>query len=246
MHILIFDISGKFAHFRKYYTNSSSLTYSVPPRTTVIGLMAAILGFERDSYYEKYTRENTRIAIKKLSKNRRIMQTLNYIKADTMGKLVTPKDHTQIPFEILTSDRNVRYRIYLSIDDEKDFEQLENRIKNKKYVYAPFMGAAPFNCKIDFINATDELSKLKNEFAYIDTVVNINNIEPSSIQINEESTLLREKMPSNFGKDRVIKAVDSYIFDEKGSKIKMKVKSDAYKINYRINNEKITENIVFM
>ena len=51
MDLLVFDISGKFAHFRKYYTNSSSLTYLVPPRTSIYGLIAGILGLERDSYY---------------------------------------------------------------------------------------------------------------------------------------------------------------------------------------------------
>ena len=44
---VIFDIEGKFAHFRKIYTNSSSLSYLVPPRTTVQGIIAAMLGYER-------------------------------------------------------------------------------------------------------------------------------------------------------------------------------------------------------
>ena len=49
MKIIVFDIKGKFAHFRKFYTNSSSLTYGIPPRTAICGILAAILGLERDS-----------------------------------------------------------------------------------------------------------------------------------------------------------------------------------------------------
>lgn len=30
MDILAFDISGKFAHFRKFFANNTALTYSIP------------------------------------------------------------------------------------------------------------------------------------------------------------------------------------------------------------------------
>ncbi|BBD73350.1 hypothetical protein HS1genome_1739 [Sulfodiicoccus acidiphilus] len=53
MRLLRVRIKGKMAHFRKVYSNSTSLSYYFPPRTTVLGIMAAALGMERDSYYEK-------------------------------------------------------------------------------------------------------------------------------------------------------------------------------------------------
>ncbi|KPA09783.1 CRISPR-associated protein Cas5 domain protein, partial [Candidatus Magnetomorum sp. HK-1] len=37
--ILSFRLNGRFAHFRKFYTNSSSLSYFVPPRTAIIGML---------------------------------------------------------------------------------------------------------------------------------------------------------------------------------------------------------------
>jgi CRISPR-associated protein Cas5h len=84
MDIIIFEISGKFAHFRKFYTNSSSLSYSVPSRTTVEGIIAAILGLERDTYYEKLSLDNCKIAIEKVNKTRKINQSLNYGYSDFM------------------------------------------------------------------------------------------------------------------------------------------------------------------
>ena len=62
---VIFDIESKYAHFRKVYTNSSSLTYSVPPRTTLEGIIAAILGYERDTYYKMLDSSSVNIAVKK-------------------------------------------------------------------------------------------------------------------------------------------------------------------------------------
>ncbi len=37
-------MKGKRAHFRRFYTNSSALTYPVPPPTTLQGLLGAALG----------------------------------------------------------------------------------------------------------------------------------------------------------------------------------------------------------
>ena len=49
MQVLTFDLVGKMAHFRKYYANNTAMSFSVPPRTTLMGVLAAILGLPRDS-----------------------------------------------------------------------------------------------------------------------------------------------------------------------------------------------------
>jgi len=42
---LVFDISASYGHFKKPYTTTSPLTYSIPTRTAVSGIIAAVLGF---------------------------------------------------------------------------------------------------------------------------------------------------------------------------------------------------------
>ena len=46
--ILIFDIQSEYGHFRKYNTTTSPLTYSIPTRTAIAGILGAILGMERE------------------------------------------------------------------------------------------------------------------------------------------------------------------------------------------------------
>jgi len=53
MKALSFRIMGAMAHFRKVFSNSTSMSYYFPPRTTVMGIIAAAMGKERDSYYEE-------------------------------------------------------------------------------------------------------------------------------------------------------------------------------------------------
>jgi len=119
MQIVVFDLIGKIAHFRKYYTNSSSLTYAFPPRTTITGIIAGILGFERDSYYEKFSIQNTKISVSLKSPVRTLMETVNYVWAEKPSDLnLSAGKHTQIPVEIIVPKEwndNIRYRIFLHI-----------------------------------------------------------------------------------------------------------------------------------
>jgi CRISPR-associated protein Cas5h len=242
--LLVFDVKGKFAHFRKFYTNSSSLSYSVPPRTTVAGMIAAILGLERDSYYTDFSKENVKIAVRKMSVNRKLMVTMNYIKATNINEVIKAKEHTQIPLELLTSEENVCYRIYVNIKDAKLMKELEKRLEEKKYFYAPYLGAAPFNCKFDFIGKINGVihKDMKKEIE-VSSVINSDYIVDESIDVlSPNLCLIKEKMPCDFLEGRVIKKADSYILNENCESIKLKVKEEYVNLEY----QGITENIVFM
>jgi CRISPR-associated protein Cas5h len=77
--LIIFDLAGAYGMFRKFYTNSSSLSYPFPPRTTIAGLIAGIMGYERDSYAEELGLDRCRIAVSVRVPVRRTMQRVNYV-----------------------------------------------------------------------------------------------------------------------------------------------------------------------
>ena len=52
MNLIVFDIWGDYAYFRRGYTTTSTLTYPFPSRTTIAGFIAGILGYPRNSYYD--------------------------------------------------------------------------------------------------------------------------------------------------------------------------------------------------
>ncbi|ABS60789.1 type I-B CRISPR-associated protein Cas5b [Fervidobacterium nodosum] len=236
MEFLVFDIKGKFAHFRKFYTNSSSLSYSIPPRTTLEGIIAAILGFERDSYYEILNAQKLNIGLKKATPTRKIIQTLNYIKAKTPSNVYDPDEHTQIPFEIITSNDKVIYRVYVNHVDQTIMEDLEYRLKNNKFCYIPYFGVAPFNISIDLKGKFQAEPKFSEDFVKVSSVIRRNLI--SSLKVEEEVILLKEKMPRDFSRERTVIEMEDYIFEESGKAIEVKLNSHYYVIN--------EENIVLM
>lgn len=63
MKFLVFDFKGKFVYFRKFYINFLLFLYLVLLRIVIEGVVAVILGFERDSYYEEFLVENFLIVV---------------------------------------------------------------------------------------------------------------------------------------------------------------------------------------
>ena len=53
MKCLVFDIKGDYGHFKKYYTTSSPLTFSIP-RTTVSGMIGALIGLDKEEYLKYF------------------------------------------------------------------------------------------------------------------------------------------------------------------------------------------------
>ncbi|HBM74862.1 MAG TPA: type I-B CRISPR-associated protein Cas5 [Clostridiaceae bacterium] len=243
MDIIIFDLRGRFAHFRKFYTNSSSLSYAIPPRTAVMGIVAAILGLPRDSYYERFSREKMYIAVRKMNSTRNIMQTVNYIKATDDKSVMLPKEHTQIPFEIVTGKNGVTYRIYVHNEDKELMNELMYRCMNRKPYFSPYLGAAPFGCNISFIARTNGKLLQDSNYIEISSAANTSNIMDGGLQIGEEDImLLKEKMPSEILNDRVLTKASSYLFDSHGNSLRLKLTCGFYHLNYG----KTSENILFM
>jgi len=236
--VIVFDIKGRFAHFRKFYSNSSSLTYGIPPRTTLAGIVAAILGYERDEYYQVLDSDKLYITAKKLTTTSKIIQTLNYIRAENMKDIMIPKQYTQVPFEILTSENGVAYRVYLFHENKNIFDEIEERLINQRFVYPPSLGAVNFHSSINYVDTIDAIAVSSSDFISISTPIRVDNLKELKIS-SYRGRLIKEKMVVNFDTNRIAKEIASYIYDDDGNEIVAKVGDRIYQLSDG-------ENIVFM
>ena len=55
MNIVQFRYYGKFAHFLRAEANANGVTYPLPPRTVLLGLVGAVLGLGKDEPQDKLT-----------------------------------------------------------------------------------------------------------------------------------------------------------------------------------------------
>jgi len=171
MKFAVFELSGKFAHFKVPESTRGNFTFPFPPRTALMGLIAGILGIQRNSYWQENQKfYSAKIAVEILNMVLKDSLKINYTQTKTITSLrkigapitlLIPKDPgshksrgfiTQFKLDLL---KNVKYRIYVSIDDDELHKQLVKRLKEKKYVYPPYLGHANFFANINYLGNYD-------------------------------------------------------------------------------------------
>lgn len=187
MEILQFDLSGKFAHFRKYYANNTAMSYSIPPRTTIMGILAAIMGKPRDSYYKELSSGNIRIGIALKVPVKKNFHRLNLLSIKSLGDMSKSFESDfrkmsgnsiQTPFEVVTGLNlqrdEVRYRIFISCFENgiNTFNQLKSCLSDKSQVYPVTLGVANFNAFITNYKCFTEENIIERKA--IDEIVSFN------------------------------------------------------------------------
>ena len=140
--LLAFTISGPMAHFRKFYTTTSSLTYPFPPRTTIAGLVAGLLGLSRDSYYQELSSERLWVSVRTLTPVRTKVFTVNYLFTKDK-KLYEDGKGTQIPVEWVFPKpplRVIKYRVYLHSPDGELWKKLKDNFEKRTFQWPPYLG----------------------------------------------------------------------------------------------------------
>jgi len=253
--LLIFDLKGPMAHFRKYYTNSSSLSYLVPPRTVVVGLIAGLLGLpserytkENDEvYYEKFDGNKCLVAVSLRSKIRRMMQTVNYIRTKSLSEVDGSAGGTQIPLEILLPERGneLTYRIYFYHMDEGIYDKLKKRLEEQRFVFPPYMGITEFLASVDYINEGGASKNPKQEIE-LNSVCKLKEVELDFS--GDYLQYITENMPTGFLNDRTPRKPKEYVLEVKGKfmKVKLKERATCYSVNYFEDGCRVIENVMFM
>lgn len=152
-----FDITADFAHFRKVGNNSAKPSYRVPPRTTVAGLLAGIMGMPRDSYYDLFSPTSSAVAVvaKEMPHTYTMGITTVNTKADDAIQYLPHEKSWHHGAEMLTPESYVKYdrqrdtyqmlvdpvyRIYVALADEDIHQELQERLADSRYHYSPSLG----------------------------------------------------------------------------------------------------------
>jgi len=224
---LVFDIWANHAYFRKGFTATSTISYPFPSRTTIAGLVSAILGLERDSYYDLFRKDNSKVSIQILNPIKKFRVNLNYINTKEgflLSDIKNQGKRTQIQAEFL---KDVKYRIYLYLQNKKVMNQLFDLISNHKSVYTPCLGIS--ECLANFQMVGDDF--LEVEDGVIESEVLIDSIVPQSSEIVIESGKKYGiiKSPGFMNQKRVVTSYLEHYYEENGKPIKIS-SNDYFKI----------------
>jgi CRISPR-associated protein Cas5h len=216
--VIVFDVWGDYAHFRKTYSTSSPLTYSFPPRTALSGLIGAIAGLDKTEYFRKFFRDNAEIGCKILEPVKKVRIGENLIDTKSAVKMHLIKNRTQIRFEFV---KDPKYRIYFSHSDEQFYKKLKDLLSGHQSVYTPCLGLSQLICNYQFVGEF-ELKKSGEDVQIIDSVVPGKCIQEPEFEEGRE--YFSEVMPCEMGEAREITDYREILFERNGKGIKAKAK----------------------
>jgi len=223
---LIFDIWGDYAHFKKYYTTSSPLTFSIPPRTALIGLISAIIGIDKKKYLSVMTKDKAKIAIRIINPIKKVRMTQNLI--DTKGGYWRPvkrgslTGHTQIRFEYL---KEPKFRIYFRHSDINLYELLKMNLKSHKSAYTPCLGISELIADFGFIAETSIVNGTNDkDFANIHTVIPLDILKEIDL-LEPGRKYFKERIPVEMLPERIVTEYREILYEVEGKPIRAKVRN---------------------
>lgn len=233
--ILIFDISSEYGHFRKYNTTTSPLTYSIPTRTAIAGIMGAVLGIDRETFdgifpegiipvQELFSKKNSDIAVQIIHPVKKENVAMNLVNTKTSFYNLTKAGRTQIEFELL---RDPKFRIFFSMNGNNRtvFDELTQRIKFKRHHFSPYLGLAQFTATIDFVGISKAVLYINktNNFIQIITAVNLSHLqEKNPVEFDYSAMYSANNMPIEMNRIREVSEYSEVLIEKNGNSIKAK------------------------
>lgn len=202
---LVFEVSGRWGHFKRIDGNLVKETYRIPPRTTVAGLVAAMLGIERNGYYDVFARGRSAIAVEPTTTLRTMNMPMNAMstanssegleKVNSRGggptvAFVDPSyNRQQHNYEVLVDPA---YRVYLWLEDDARLDEFDKRLKAGKSHYTPSLGLSEYLASVERVGRFDVSGTDESESVEVDTAVPDG---PSRTAVTPARTYRRERSP---------------------------------------------------
>ncbi|HDP77353.1 MAG TPA: type I-B CRISPR-associated protein Cas5 [Mesotoga infera] len=224
MKVLVFDIASDYAHFRKPYTTTSALTYSVPPRTAIVGLLGNIIGVqsggfgrsEQSSYFEA---RGLKTGVRVLRSVRKTTFNLKYLHTKSGGSILVPVECVVSP----------NYRIYVTGNTQL-LSVLKGKLENCETHFTPCLGISEFIASIDYIGEY-EANDVNGE-VLVDSIVYL--FDEGEIRFESGLNLFRETHAIYMDNDRRVQSYSEIAYEEDGKRIlllKNPSQSEIVKLN---------------
>lgn len=230
--VLIFEIESEYGHFRKFNTTSSPLSYSIPPRPAVIGIIGAILGIERETapgrynsgsavLAELFSTDRLDVAVQILNPVNKVNIAFNLLDTEkSASSYFNIKQRTQVEYELL---KKPRYRIYLAFREIELQEKLWERIKNNRTHFTPYLGLSQFTATLNGVDLKNVSRISNNEYINVHSAVNTKKTGYEfDFDYSGEFKYTSDTMPVALSKDRIVQDYTEVIVESSGKPIRLK------------------------
>jgi CRISPR-associated protein Cas5h len=208
MKLISFQITGRYGHFLRAEGGASALTYPVPPRTAILGIIGAVLGLKKDQ--SQILLEPAHIALSgklpqmhwhkaKFRKDPPETLTTTIKRTQKTEKATKPEKATLIGQEWLF---NPCYTVWISIP-EPHFTDLERRLIEKRWHFQPSLGLSEMMAELNYLE-TGEIVPLTSGTHYVNSVFPHENGMLDMDRIFEDELVIHSlQMPRTVTFDRI-------------------------------------------
>ncbi|MDY0218928.1 MAG: type I-B CRISPR-associated protein Cas5b [Candidatus Cloacimonas acidaminovorans] len=222
--ILCFELFGDYAQFKKFFANMSPLSFSIPPRTVLTGIIGAILGIDKQINPETFNESNSFIALRLLSPVKKTKITHNYIKTNTsLNQVYDFKEHKPTNIEFL---KDVRYRIYFSCSEQDTYNKLKELLVSHCSYYTVSLGISGCLANFEFLGEFEVVANPSELRQKVNTVIPFVSIQ--EIFLEETLNLQKVVIPAFMNNQREVLKYEEILFEQNGAPIDVIVKDSTY------------------
>lgn len=158
---LSLTIAADWGHFRRIDRTVTKQTYRIPPRTTIAGMLAAIVGVGRDGYYDVFADDVSAVSVSVDSALRTVAMPslgLGTNPGETFDSAGGTGNRTvKVEFPDSTDNRQLHsyhylvdpvYHIDVAVEDPVFYGTLRHRLRNRESYYTPSMGLSELLMRI--------------------------------------------------------------------------------------------------
>lgn len=158
MRLVSFRLSGRFGHFLKAEGGASAMSYPMPPRTAILGMVGAVLGLQKDQPQQLLEPAHIAISGKrpptfwhraKLRKDPPALLPRTVKKSQKADKATGPEKASLIDQEWLF---NPSYLLWVSLPDPHQMT-LESRLRERRWHFQPCLGLSELVGDLEYLGA---------------------------------------------------------------------------------------------
>lgn len=177
-------VSADWGHFRRIDRTVTKQTYRVPPRTTIAGLLAGVVGVDRDAYYEVFADERSAIAVE-------LLEPVRTMPMGSLGLSTNPSETfesaggtgrktVQVRYPDSTTHRQRHgyhylvepsYRIDVAVEHRDFYGTLRRRLQTGTSYYPPSMGLSELLASVEWVGEYSPTEMSAGSTTVVDSIL---------------------------------------------------------------------------
>jgi CRISPR-associated protein Cas5h len=229
--LLIFDVWAPFGFFRRSETTTTSVTYSLMPRSAAEGLVGAILGLNFDDSPTKLA--TARIAIGIQSPVRKIPFSATYTDTKEIwprlgafldSQKASQKSRRKVEFRTRVKMEMLHephYRVYFDHPSQEIKNELEDKLAHHKTAFTPYLGSSSMIANFSYIGRpTYETADTSDPIAVSSAVPFFGRMP--RIHLRENVTFaVEENLPIHLTSERALHGTYNAVYSPTGAELEV-------------------------